>query len=68
MTCNVGCEWSITLKQLGDYASQDYTIYNIADPTPVDVRHAAYACYCMEIHTPTLMPHTRMNLLSTFMN
>ena len=35
------------LKQLGRYASLNYNIYIVADPTPVDVDHAAHACHCI---------------------
>ena len=34
------------LKQLGRYASLNHNIYIAADPTPVDIDHAAHAGHC----------------------
>ena len=34
--------WEPSLKQLGRFASLDYNIYLVVDPTPVDVDHAEH--------------------------
>ena len=40
-------DYTFSLKQLGRYASLNTNIYIIADPTPVDIGHAAHACHCI---------------------
>ena len=36
------------------YDSLNHSIYIAADPTPVDVDHAAYACHCI-VHPQCLL-------------